>query len=309
MKIRLGTRASALARTQSGGIADLIRARHPEIIIEEVLIETGGDQDQATPLHEMGSPGVFSAEVERALADGEIDVAVHSLKDLPVEQPPGLVIAAIPAREDPRDAWISEGYPGLVDVPAGFSIATGSLRRSCQILHRYPHLEIAGIRGNLDTRLRVHQERGDAGLLLAAAGLNRLGLSNRIRCTLSTTEMTPAPGQGALAVEIRVEDEKLTSVVAELDDASTRACVDAEREFLAALGGGCHLPIGAIAVRTGGQLSLCGVLGLPDGSELIRLGFEGSAKDPRSIGRELAAKVRKAGGDAILHRLDQQEKI
>ena len=306
MKIRLGTRGSELATTQSGWVADQLRALNAELDIEMVIIETVGDQDQVTPLHEVGSPGVFTHEVERALSSGKVDLAVHSLKDMPVEQPPGLVIAAIPPREDARDAWISRQYPGMVDAPAGSVVATGSLRRSCQILHRYPHLRVEGIRGNVGTRLKVHEERGDAGLMLACAGLHRLGFADRIRGVLSPTEVTPAPGQGALAVEIRSEDTELAAVVSRLDDAATRNCVAAEREFLAALGGGCHLPVGGHAVQSGDQMTLCGVLGLPDGSRLIRLGIEGPVTGAAQLGQKLAAMVRKAGGDEILQILDDQ---
>ena len=305
MKIRLGTRASTLARTQSGWVADQIQQMHPEVSVEEVLIETVGDQDQETPLHEVGAPGVFTVEVERALAEGKVDLAVHSLKDLPIVQPPELVIAAIPPREDPRDAWVSVRYPGLVDVPPGATVATGSLRRSCQILHRYPHLVVEGIRGNVETRLRVYQERGDAGVVLACAGLHRLSLKDSIRCAISTTEVTPAPAQGALAVEIRSDDTALAQVVEFLDDPITRICVEAERELLGALGGGCHLPVGALGVVSGEHLSLCGVLGLPDGSRLVRLGLEGSVTSSREIGQQLAKMIRKAGGDEILQILDE----
>lgn len=278
----------------------------PDVVIEKVLIETGGDQDQVTPLHEVGSPGVFTAEVERALAREEIDLAVHSLKDLPIEQPPELVIAAIPIREDPCDAWISSEFPALVDVPAGGVVATGSLRRSAQILHKYPHLKVAGIRGNVDTRLRLYQERGDAGLMLASAGLKRLGMNDRIRSSLSPTEITPAPGQGALAIEVRSTDQELIDAISRLDHLPTRHCVEAERSLLAAFGGGCHLPMGAYAVSSGEQITICGALGLPDGSRLIRLGLEGPLDDPKGLGERLAELIKKAGGTEILSQLDAE---
>jgi len=304
LKIRLGTRSSALAQAQSGWVADRITEVHPGVTIEMVLIETGGDQDQVTPLHEVGSPGVFTAEVERALARDEVDVAVHSLKDLPIEQPEELLVAAIPPREDPLDVWISAKYPGLVDVPAGAVVATGSLRRSAQILHKYPHLQVAGIRGNVETRIRVHSERGDAGLVLACAGLKRLGLEDRIRCSISPTEITPAPGQGALAVEVRSSHEELISIISKLDHLPTRRCVEAERGLLAAFGGGCHLPVGAYAVCSGHQITICGALGLPDGSQLIRLSLEGRFDEFADLGVKLADLIRKAGGDEILSQLD-----
>ena len=304
MKIRLGTRASILARTQSGWVADQLRAVNPLLEVEEVLIETIGDQDQETPLHEAGAPGVFTAEVERALLDGRVDLAVHSLKDLPIRQPDGLTLAAIPLREDPRDAWISESFAGLVDMPAGSVIATGSLRRRCQILNRYPHLEVEGIRGNIDTRMSKYQERGAGGLILAAAGLHRLSRQADYRSLISVTEITPAPGQGALALEVRLDDADLVKLVSAIDHSETRDCVTAERALLQALGGGCHLPVGALAGISGETLSLCGVLGSLDGTDLVRLSAEGSRHDPQSIGEELADLIRKTGGDEILRQLD-----
>ncbi|MDG1455283.1 MAG: hydroxymethylbilane synthase [Planctomycetota bacterium] len=305
MKIRLGTRASLLARTQSGWVADQLMKCEPGLQIEEVLIETGGDQDQETPLHETGAPGVFTAEVERALQDGRVDLAVHSLKDLPIQQPEGLVLAAIPVREDPRDAWISADYAGVVDMPAGSIVATGSLRRRSQILNRYPELVVEGIRGNIDTRMEKYRDRGASGLLLAAAGLLRLGRRALIRSMVSVTEMTPAPGQGALALEVREDDDKVREVVSRLDDSLTRQCVVAERSLLSALGGGCHLPVGALAGVSGGTLSLCGVLGALDGKNLVRLSAEGSVDEPELIGHDLARLIRKSGGDAILEQLDE----
>ena len=304
MKVRLGTRASLLARTQSGWVADQLKNLEPGLEVEEVLIETGGDQDQETPLHEAGAPGVFTAEVERALLDGRVDLAVHSLKDLPIRQPDGLVLAAIPEREDPRDAWISEDHAALVDLPEGSVVATGSLRRRSQILHRYPHLKVEGIRGNIDTRLTKYRERGAAGLILAASGMNRVSREGDYRALISVTEMTPAPGQGALAVEVREADADLVRIVAKLDHPQTRDCVTAERSLLSGLGGGCHLPVGAIAGVTGDHLSLCGVLGSLDGTELVRLSVEGSRQDPLQIGAELAALIRKTGGEEILAKLD-----
>ncbi|MFL2856823.1 MAG: hydroxymethylbilane synthase [Planctomycetota bacterium] len=304
MKIRLGTRASLLARTQSGWVADQLRALEPGLEIEEVLIETGGDQDQETPLHEAGAPGVFTAEVERALLDGRVDLAVHSLKDLPIQQPEGLILAAIPEREDPRDAWISADHASLVDLPEGSVVATGSLRRRSQILHRHPHLKVEGIRGNIDTRLAKYREQGAAGLILAASGMNRVSRQGDYRALISVTEMTPAPGQGALAVEVRQADEDLVRIVSKLDHRETRECVTAERALLSGLGGGCHLPVGAIAGVSGDHLSLCGVLGSLDGENLVRLSAEGPRTDSIGIGTELSALIRKTGGEEILAKLD-----
>ncbi len=304
MKIRLGTRSSLLARTQSRWVANRLVELDHDLQIEEVLIETGGDQDQETPLHEAGAPGVFTAEVESALIENRVDLAVHSLKDLPIRQPEGLTIAAIPLREDPRDAWISVDHAGLVDMPAGAVVATGSLRRRSQILHRFPHLEVEGIRGNIDTRLSKYLERGASGLILAAAGMNRLSRQSEYRTLISVTDITPAPGQGALALEVRNSDEALCDLVAKLDHSETRDCVTAERSLLECLGGGCHLPVGAIAGISGENMSLCGVLGALDGTHLVRLSIEGPRHQPEEIGSELAALIRKTGGDEILRELD-----
>ena len=305
MKLRLGTRGSELALTQSRWVAaQLIAAVERKggetLEIEEVILETKGDADQLSPLHQHSDPGVFTKELERALLADEIDFAVHSLKDLPTATPPGLVIAAYPPREEPWDAWISQSAPDLVDLPPGAHVATGSLRRRAQILNEFPHLIVEGIRGNIETRIARSAERGDAGLILAAAGLRRTGREGFIRGTFTISEMTPAPGQGALALETRADDTRASEVVALLDDPHTRAEVVAERTFLATLEGGCHLPIGALARRSNRALTLVGMVATPDGEKLVRMGHEGEESAPEALGETLAAAVVRAGGREIL---------
>ncbi len=303
MKLRLGTRGSELALTQSRWVAERLRAANEGIEVEEVVLSTRGDSDLASPLHTHDTPGLFTKELERALLADEIDLAVHSLKDLPTATPGGLLLAAIPVREEPWDAWISPRFPDLVDLAPGARVATGSLRRRAQILNLYPHLEVVGIRGNIDTRLATAEERGDAGLILAAAGLRRIGRAERIRATFSVSEITPSPGQGALAIEVRADDAATIAAVFPLEDPIARAEVTAERAFLAALDGGCHLPIGALARVLGTRLTIVGMVATPDGDRLLRLGGEGRAADPAAAGEALAATIRRSGGQEILDAL------
>ncbi len=314
MKLRLGTRGSELALTQSRQVAQQIceafQQQKGEILeIEEVILETRGDVDQSSALHSHSAPGVFTKELERALLAGEVDFAVHSLKDLPTQTPEGLQIAAIPSREEPWDAWLSTTAPDLVDLAPGSQVATGSLRRRAQILHEFPELEVVGIRGNIDTRIAKVEERGDAGLILAAAGLRRTGREALIRSTFSVSEMTPAPGQGALALEVRAEDHASAEILALVDDPETRREVTAERAFLAALEGGCHLPIGAFARTSSGAdrssctMVLVGMVATPEGDQLLRLGTEGDGSDPIALGEQFAASMLKSGGQEILEEL------
>ena len=307
MKFRLGTRGSELALTQSRHVAAQLReaaeAAGAAIEIEEVIIKTSGDADQLSPLHQHSDPGVFTKELERALLANEIDFAVHSLKDLPTATPDGLLLACVPVREEPWDAWLSEAAPGLIDLPAGSQIATGSLRRRAQILAEFPELNVEGIRGNIDTRIARSKERGDAGLILAAAGLRRTGREGLIRGTFSATEMTPAPAQGALALETRADDEATRAMVGRLENREARAEITAERTFLAACEGGCHLPIGAIARVSGDHLTLIGMVALPEGERLVRMGTEGSVDAAAEVGETLAQSVLRAGGSEILDEL------
>lgn len=307
MRIRLGTRGSELARAQSRWVAerllDAARGAGESLEVEEVILRTRGDADQLSPLHQHTTPGIFTRELERALLAGEIDLAVHSLKDLPTSTPAGLRIAAIPRREEPWDAWISAKHPDLIDLPRGATVATGSLRRRAQILHEHPHLRVEGIRGNIETRIASAEERGDAGLVLAAAGLRRTGRTDRIRGTFSVSEMTPAPGQGALALEIREGETALDGMLRRIEDPGSRAEITAERTFLATLEGGCHLPIGALARATPRALTLVGMIATVDGERLVRMGTEGATDAPEALGESLAGSVLRAGGAEILEEI------
>ncbi|MFQ5653685.1 MAG: hydroxymethylbilane synthase [Planctomycetota bacterium] len=307
LKIRIGTRGSELALTQTRWVAERLRGAHPGIELEEVVLQTRGDLDRTTPLAEQGTVGLFTRELERALLAKEIDLAVHSLKDLPTAQPEGLAIAAVPARQVPWDAWISSEAPDLVDLPGGSKIATGSPRRRAQILARFPQLEVIGIRGNIDTRLKRYQEEGAMGLILAAAGLLRTGHEAAIRATFGPTEMTPAPAQGALALEVRSDDRRLREAAAAIEDPRARAAVTAERSLLAALEGGCQLPLGAFARVRGEHLVLLGMLADLDGKRLLRLSVEGPVAEPQGLGEDLANKLRSAGGGEILATLAAAE--
>lgn len=306
MKIRIGTRGSALALVQTRWVAERLRDTHPTLEIEEVPVRSAGDIDRKTPLPEAGGVGFFTTAVEEALLTGACDVAVHSLKDLPTTLTTGVRIAAVPERESPWDVWISDDYPDLVDLPAGARVATGSPRRRAQILHRYPHLEVIGIRGNIDTRLRTYREHGAAGLVLAEAGLRRTGRTGDIRATFGPTEMTPAPGQGALAVQVRDDDTDLAKIVSAIDHEPTRNAVTAERRLLAELEAGCHLPVGALGRVVRGRLVLLGMIADLDGKRLLQLSSEGDAARADDVALDLADRLLRSGGAEILAGLREE---
>lgn len=299
MKVRVGTRGSELALVQTRQVIADLRAAHPDLEVVEVILSTPGDVDRTTPLSEQGGVGVFTNTLERALLADEVDLAVHSLKDLPTTLPDGLVIGAVPERASPWDAFICERYADPRDLPAGARVATGSLRRQAQLRHLHPHLEVVGIRGNIDTRLATYSEQADA-LILAAAGLVRTGRDAVIQTEFGPTEMTPAPGQGALGLEVRAADSELIARLGALDHAPTRRAVTAERAFLRALGGGCHLPIGALGTCRGEALVLTGMVATVDGSKRLQLAVEGKPADAEALANDLANKLRRAGGDAII---------
>ncbi len=299
--IRIGTRGSALARWQTDHIADGLRAVHPGLSVEVVVISTHGDQALDTPLPLLGGKGAFTAEIESALLSGQIDCAVHSLKDLPVEDAPGLIIAAIPPRADPRDVLISRGGQMFNDLPVGASIGTSSPRRAAQLKHRRPDLNVINIRGNIDTRVRKALDRsGDYdGILLAAAGVLRLGMNSVITQILPTLLMLPAPGQAALAVQCAIESP-VRRALAALDHAETRAAVTAERAFLKGLGGGCSMPVAALAESDEQDLYLRGLIITPDGLKTWRGTRYGQISDALTIGAALAAEALKDGAHGLL---------
>jgi hydroxymethylbilane synthase len=293
-RLRIGTRGSELALWQAHWVESQLKAHGHEVRIE--IIKTTGDKITDVPLAKVGTKGLFTKEIEEALLDGRADLAVHSLKDLPTELPEGLVLAAVPEREDPRDAIIGRR---LDELPQGAKVGTSSLRRSAQLRKLRPDLVIESVRGNLDTRLRKLDEGQYDAILLAAAGLKRLGWADRIAEVLDPARMCSAVGQGALAIETRASGAGFDAVQS-LDHADTHVAVAAERGVLGALGGGCQVPIGAHATVTNGRVIVQAIVASPDGSELIRGEAEGKVADAAAIGSGLAADLLERGARRIL---------
>jgi hydroxymethylbilane synthase len=292
--VRLGTRRSALATAQARLVADALTAAHG-VAVELVPITTYGDESQQAqlPLETIGGTGVFATELRRALAAGEIDIAVHSLKDLPTGPADGLVIAAIPRREDPRDVLVARDGLTLGELPGGARVGTGSPRRAAQLLALDLGLRVEPIRGNVDSRLRAVAEGRYDAVVLARAGLLRLGRADEASEIIDPIQMLPAPGQGALAIEVRADDASLIAQLAALDDPDSNAAVRAERSVLAVLEAGCSSPIGALAEVVEGddgpELSLRAVVAAPDGSDALRRSLVGPVEDPEALGARLAA--------------------
>ena len=300
--LRLGTRRSTLATTQSSWVADRLRALGHEVELVEVTTE--GDRDRTTPLAQLGGTGVFVSALRTALADGRVDLAVHSLKDLPTAPDPATSVAAVPVREDPRDALIARDGLTLGELPAGSTIGTGSPRRRAQLAALGLGLTVTDLRGNVDTRLRqVSEGRLDA-VVLAAAGLRRLGRIDEATELLDPIQMLPAPGQGALAIEVRSDDAVTAAAVAALDDPDARACTTAERVLLAELEAGCSAPVGALAEVVEGfdgpELSLRAVVATPDGSADLRRSAVGSVDDPAGLGLRLARLLLEDGAAELM---------
>lgn len=290
----IGSRGSQLALWQAKWIGARLAERGHETRIE--IIKTTGDKITDVPLAKVGTKGLFTKEIEEALLDKRIDLAIHSLKDLPTEIPAGLALAAVPEREDPRDALVGAG---LEDLPAGAKVGTSSLRRAAQLRVMRPDLEIESVRGNLDTRVRKLDEGRYRAIVLASAGLARLGWAHRIAEILSPDVMCPAVGQGALAVETRAAGEA-RNICAALDHAATRAAVTAERAVLATLGGGCQVPIGAHAIVDGDAVRLIGVVIAPDGTRAVRNKGTGAVADAEEIGRRVGRALLEDGAREIL---------
>ncbi len=298
--IKIGTRASLLALAQSNNIKNLIESRYPEVTVELVKIVTKGDKILDVPLAKVGGKGLFVKEIEEAMLRGEIDLAVHSMKDVPAELPPELHLGIITRREDPRDAFISNKYTALADLPEGAKVGTSSLRRRSQLAVIRPDLLIEDLRGNLDTRLRKLDDGVYHAIILAAAGLNRLGWSARAASFFSPAEMLPAVGQGAVGIELRRDAEALLAGLEFLQDNETSVTVRAERAFLDQLEGGCQVPIGAFAQLSEDKVTLTGLIAAVDGSKMIRESQVGSIADVEKIGRELADQLLDLGGREIL---------
>lgn len=301
--IRIGTRGSALALAQTRGVEAQIRELHPGVATELVIIKTTGDKLKDVPLAQVGGKGLFIKEIEEALLAGTVDLAVHSLKDMPAEMPTGCVLGAVPPREDCRDAFISQRYDSLREIPAGGRVGTGSLRRKVQILHRYPELEVVHLRGNVDTRLRKLESEGLDAIILAAAGLKRLGLGHIPRGYLAPADMLPAIGQGALGLEVRGDDEEMVDLLKPLNHYPTQVAVAGERAFLARLEGGCLIPVAALGRLENDSLSLEALISDLEGRRFLQYSLAGPPAEAHILGRQLAEILLAEGGKEILQEI------
>jgi hydroxymethylbilane synthase len=301
--IRIATRKSPLAMWQAEHVAAELRGAHPGLEVEILGMSTQGDKILDTPLAKIGGKGLFVKELEQGMLAGSADIAVHSMKDVPVELPEGLHLPVIMQREDPRDAFVSNTYKGLDELPQGACVGTSSLRRQCQIGERRPDLKIAPLRGNVNTRLRKLDEGEFDAIILASAGLKRLGFAERITSLLDAGQSLPAIGQGAIGIECRSDDPRVNALIATLHHEETAVCVRAERAMNHRLMGGCQVPIGGFAVLEGERLQLRGLVGEPDGSHIIRAEIAGPAADAERLGIELAEELLAKGAEPILKAL------
>ena len=311
MKLRIGTRGSRLALAQSEYIKKRIMQEHPDIRIELVKIKTKGDRILNSPLSMIGGKGLFVKEIEEALLNKDVDLAVHSIKDVPAELPEGLFMPIFPKREDPRDALLSMEYNSLDELPENGNIGTGSLRRSAQLLSQRPDLNVVSLRGNVDTRIKKLETDHLQGIILAVAGLNRLGLSSRIKQILEPKDFLPAVGQGAIGVELRVGDDITIDLLNFLNDKSTESGVRAERSFLKELGGGCQVPIAGYCLPRGDKdegLILEGMVAGLDGRTIMRDREAGTKDNPEDIGVRLARRLLDSGAKKILSGIYGEEK-
>ena len=304
-KLIIGTRGSALAMTQSEWVAKRIREHHPGLSVELAVIHTKGDIMQDVSLAVIGGKGVFIKEIEEELLRKKVDLAVHSMKDVPAELPDKLEIAAMPPREDPRDVLISRGNRTLEGMSPGARIGTGSIRRELQLKNHFPYLEIVPMRGNLDTRIKKLETENMDGVIVAGAGLARMGWLSRVSQFLPVDVIIPAVGQGALGIETRRDDDHCREIVEFINDPVTFIEVGAERAFLKRLGGGCQLPIAAFAKKNGEKIVIEGIVGSLDGKVIIRERVEGEAEAYREIGSGLAETILLRGGDALLAEINQ----
>lgn len=299
--IRVATRGSLLALTQTGWVVDRLREAHPGTEFATEVFKTVGDKILDVALNKIGGKGLFTKELEDALLDGRADIAIHSLKDMPTEQPDGLIIGCVPERVDPRDAVVTADGRPFAELPAGAIIGTSSLRRVAQLMALRPDLSFTPIRGNIDTRLRKLAAGEASALVIAAAGLHRAGFADRITEYLNADVCLPAPGQGALAIELRAADDETARILGAIHHTVTFAAVTAERALLARLEGGCQVPIAAHAEVAGDQLRLKGLVATLDGSQILTWEDEGPVADPVALGNRVAEKLISLGGDTILN--------
>lgn len=301
--IRIATRQSPLALWQAEYVADLLQKTFPGVMVELVKMVTRGDKILDAPLAKIGGKGLFVKELEQGMLDGSADIAVHSMKDVPVEFPEGLHLAAILTREDPTDAFVSKQYKSLSELPANARIGTSSLRRQCQLLARFPQAEILPLRGNVNTRLAKLDAGEYDAVILASAGLKRLGMAERIVEALAVDVSVPAIGQGAIGIECRVKDAEMNHMLQRLHHIETGICVHAERAMNARLNGGCQVPIAGFAQLRNGRLTMQGLVGSPDGREMFRAQREGDIEQAEAIGIAIAEELLAAGADKVLQEL------
>ena len=297
--IRVGSRGSALALLQNDEVLGQLRPLFPDTEFQVITVRTQGDINSTAPLAGMGL-GIFVSEIERRLLNGELDMAVHSLKDMPTKLPEGLTLGAVLARKDPRDVLTNRWHCPLADLPEGARIGTSSPRRQAQMKSLCPQATVVPIRGNVETRLRKAQGEDYDGAVLAAAGLIRLGLTEHIAAYLSPQRFVPPPGQGALAVEVRADDDRMLDMLRPVDHAPTRYAISAERSFLEVLGGGCQLPVGAYAQSSGELLLMTVFISSPDGQKSFRAKLEGLTHDPLQLASDAYLALVERGGGALL---------
>ena len=303
-KLVIASRESALAMWQAKHIQATLQALYPACDVQIFGMTTAGDQILDSPLSRIGGKGLFVKELETALENGSADLAVHSMKDVPMNLPAGFMLVATGEREDPRDAFVSNDFDSLADLPHGAIVGTSSLRRQSQLMARFPHLKIESLRGNLQTRLRKLDEGQYAAIILAAAGLIRLGLSARIKSTISPQDSIPAVGQGALGIEINAARQDLLTILAPLNHKDSQLCVEAERAFSRALAGSCTVPLGAYATVAKDEIHMTGFVASVDGKQMLRETVVAPTANAEALGKALAEKLIARGANKILAELD-----
>ena len=306
-KITIGTRGSALALVQANWVRDRLLGVHSDLEVELCIIKTKGDKILDVPLAKVGGKGLFVKEIEDAMLEGRIDLAVHSMKDVPTDLPEKLFIAVVPERQDFRDVLITRGGHGLELLPAGARVGTSSLRRQAQLKRLRPDLDLVNLRGNLDTRIRKLVSEDLGAIVVAAAGLARMNLLDKVSQFLEPEVMVPAIAQGALGLEARLGDQRVLERISFLHDRSSAVCVSAERSFLKRMEGGCQVPLGALARLSGDHLTLTGLVADPEGSRYFRDTLEGPARDAESLGQTLADELLNRGGRAIMDELNNAQ--
>ncbi len=304
MKIRIATRKSPLALWQANFVKQQLETFHPSLVVELVPMVTQGDVLLESPLSKIGGKGLFVKQLEQAIMNGQADIAVHSIKDIPAVFPQGLTLSTVCQRDEMRDALISNQYQHLDELPHGAVVGTSSLRRQCQLRARYPHLQIKDLRGNVGTRLTKLDNQEYDAIILAAVGLKRLGLQNRIKQYIDTDLILPAVGQGAIGIESRADDKTLSELLAPLEDKNSRICIEAERAMNLALQGGCQVPIACLSQLENDSLTLRGLVGRIDGSEMIKAEITGHSTQAEALGRQLADNLLAQGAKAILAELN-----